>query len=250
MEFEVYEEAVKNYKNYKIYSDWTLSGSSKARRKFRTMKGYYLESKGFPDCTIVGDCLTSNKIWGNARKRENQKINERLDLYNKLYHSNGNYVPIPEIKGLRTGNLGGRNCDTFTHHLNVYKNAIEKNLTTYMVWQVWGEKIWIPYCEKNNRSDHWVYFVEEFYLWDFVDENKNPISFVPNRVDSDQVGIRAEDSDEIILETIERCIELFVVRDYRIKEDIKKEFTTSDTNFCNIYKKKFLKNKGCNEFFV
>lgn len=68
MEAEVCKDAVENYKRYKIYKMWELNGSEILGRPFRTsMCGYYLKSDKFPEYTIVGDILTSNKVWGNAR---------------------------------------------------------------------------------------------------------------------------------------------------------------------------------------
>lgn len=90
------------------------------------MCGYYLQSDKFPECTIVGDILTSNKVWGNARERKNPEINKALALLERIYHTDGNYISIPEIRNIRTGSLSGKNCDTYTHHLNVCKQAIEK----------------------------------------------------------------------------------------------------------------------------
>lgn len=78
MEYEVYKEAVNN-KNYNVYSHWELLGNEKAGKPFRSsMCGYYLQSDKFPECTIVGDILTSNKVWGNDRERKKPEINKNL----------------------------------------------------------------------------------------------------------------------------------------------------------------------------
>lgn len=248
MEFEVYKEAVNNYKKYNVYSNWKLLGSEKTGRPFRSsMCGYYLQSDKFPECTIVGDILTSNKVWGNAREKKNPEINKALALFERIYHTDGNYIPIPEIRNIRTGNLSGKNCDTYTHHLNVCKQAIEKKLTSHKVWQIWAKEMWIPYCKDLKCNNPWDKFVEEYYLWDFVDKNKQPNSFVVGRNLSNQVGIQSYDEDEIILATIIKCINLIIMRDYRIKNNITMEFDSLQRETYNSYKKEFLKNSGYDE---
>ena len=46
----------------------------------------------------------------------------------------------------------------------------------------------------------------------------NPISFVVGRSGANQVGIRKENNDEEVIETIRKCIELIIKRDYRINK--------------------------------
>ncbi|WP_417202666.1 hypothetical protein [Acetoanaerobium sticklandii] len=246
MEFEVFKEAVSNYKKYNVYSNWVLFGGEKSKRPFRpSMCGYYLQSDDFPDCTIVGDILTSNKIWGNARERNNPQINRALDLFESIYHMDGNYIPIPEIRNEGTGNLSGNNCDTYTHHLNVCKQVIEGTLKEYKVWQRWTKEIWIPYCSALKCNNPWLRFVKEYYLLDFVDENMQPKSFVVGRNLSNQVGIRAQDRDESILATITECIELIIMRDYRIKKNITTSFDSEQRKKYYIYRQDFLKKYEC-----
>lgn len=248
MEFEVYKEAVNNYRKYNVYRNWKLLGSEKTGRPFRSsMCGYYLQSDKFPECTIVGDILTSKKVWGNARERKNPEIDKALALFERIYHTDGNYIPIPEIRKIRTGNLSGKNCDTYTHHLNVCKQAIEKKLTSHKVWQIWAKEMWIPYCKDLKCNNPWDKFVEEYYLWDFVDNNKQPNSFVVGRNLSNQVGIQSYDEDEIILATIIKCINLIIMRDYRIKNNITMEFDSLQRENYNSYKKEFLKYNGYDE---
>lgn len=247
MEFEVCKEAVENYKKYDIYKDWKVCGSEKRGRPFRpSMCGYYLKSDKFPNCTIVGDILTSNNVWGRASQRDD-KIRSALSLFEKIYHVDGNYLPIPEIRNERTGNLSGKNCDTYTHHLNVCKQAIEKNLKSYKVWDIWARYIWLPYCGSLQCDKPWDKFVEEHYLWDFVDENKQPKSFVVGRNASNQVGVRADDKDENIFATISNSIELIIMRDYRIKKCIKTVLDASEREAYNTYRREFLKQKECAE---
>lgn len=242
MEAEVCKDAVENYKRYKIYKMWELNGSEILGRPFRTsMCGYYLKSDKFPEYTIVGDILTSNKVWGNARERNNPKICKLLELFENMYHTDGNYIPIPEMYNKRTGNLGGRNCDTYTHHLNVCKQAIECTLKTYEVWQNWAKEIWIPYCRISNCDKPWDKFVEEFYLWDFVDEKKQPKSFVRGRGLANQVGIKSKDEDEVVLRTLEECVELIIRRNYRIENGIRTELEISPMSDYYNYKRDFIK---------
>ena len=219
MEFEVYKEAVNIYKEkYSIYSEWDIEGSDTKGRPFReSMPGYYLSSTNHPDCTIVGDVLTSNKIWGNGQNRDNVELCCWLKKYESMYHMDGNYMPIPEIRGYPSANLRGHNCDTFTHHLNICREAIEGTLNTYITWQKWAKSIWIPYCEFKNQKEYWKFFIREFYFIDFVDDDLDPLSFVLGRDKADQVGIRAEDEDAKVIETIQNKINLFTKRDYRIK---------------------------------
>jgi hypothetical protein len=159
-------------------------------------------------------------------------------MFMNIYHTYGNCIPISEIKGLRTGNLGGRNCDTYTHHLNVCKQAVEGKLKSHEVWQTWTKEIWKPYCKDDNP---WDKFIEEYYLWDYVDEEKQPKSFVVNRSNSNQVGVRAEDSDETILETINQCIELIIMRNYRIEKGIKTAFNYEQGKSYETFKQNFFK---------
>lgn len=238
MEKEVNKDAVEIYKKYEPYKDWVVHGSEYKGREFRSsMTGYYLKSREFPQYAIVGDVLTTTKVWGNAENNTCDKIKEKYGIFKKIYHTNGNYIPIPELKDYRTGNLSGNNCDTFTHHLNICKQAIEGKLDNKNVWNKWAEEIWIPYCKDSNP---WDKFVKDYYLCDFVDENRLPISFVVGRNNANQIGIQNGDSEETILATLERCIEFIIKRNYRIEKDIKDNTIDEKYREYCAYKSKFL----------
>ena len=243
MEYEVSKEAVKKYKNYQIYSDWQVLGSEKYGRIFRTsMKGFYLKSEKKKQCMIVGDILTSNKVWNNATNSNNPKIKLALKCFEALYHIDGNYMPIPEIQGKPSANLRGRNCDTFTHHLNVCKAAIQGTLNGYETWEIWAKEIWHPYCRQIDCKDEWGEFVREFYFIDFVDNELKPKSFVEGRIGSNQVGIKDE-NDDIVLETIQKNIDLIIKRDYRIKNKITEKINWDDDKSYKAYKDQLLKER-------
>jgi hypothetical protein len=244
MEFEVRKEAVEKYKYYDIYSKWIVSET--ARRSFCTMPGYYLWCEDYPQCEIVGDVLTSNKVWGNAKDRNNLQIKNLLSLFEKLYHIDGNYIPIPEFKGSPSAQLRGRNCDTYTHHLNICKEAIEGCLEKYDAWQKWAQNIWKPYCDKEgcSKCKYWEKFVFDFYLIDFVDNEMNPISFVVGRSGANQVGIKKENNDEVVIETIRKCIELIIKRDYRINKKKHEQIDWHGNKEYEEYKYNLLKNLG------
>lgn len=110
------------------------------------------------------------------------------------------------------------------------------------VWQIWAKEIWIPYCGEMNYDKPWDKFIEEFYLWDFVDEKKQPKSFVVGRALANQVGIKEKDEDDIVLNTLEECVELIIRRNYRIKNGIKIEFVKEQIDNYNCYKCNFIKN--------
>lgn len=130
----------------------------------------------------------------------------------------------------------------------MYANRLlKKKLKSYNVWQIWAKEMWVPYCKDLKCNNPWDKFVEEYYLWDFVDKNKQPNSFVEDRNLSNQVGIRLYDEDEIILAIINKCINLIIMRDYRIKNNITMEFDSLQRETCNSYKKEFLKNSGYDE---
>lgn len=241
MEHEVEKTAVESYQKYTIYENWIIKGEENKSRPFRpSMKGYYLMNEGLADYCIVGDVLTSNKVWGDSKKRNNIEIQKLLHTFEMIYHSTGNYIPIPEIKGERTAQLSGRNCDTFTHHLNVCKSAIEGNLKNYHTWQTWAKEIWEPYvgCSEDKDSQ-WKKFVKEFYLLDFVDDKYAPKAFVYGREGSDQVGIRKKDSDDDVVKTIRNMIELIIKRTYRIDNGLKDTYDFGCPEFIK-YKKEFI----------
>lgn len=250
MEYEVNKKAVEKYKNYQIYSDsdldsdWKVVGNEKGGRPFRTsMKGFYLKSEEHKQCVIVGDILTSNKVWNNAN-RNNPKIESALKCFEALYHIDGNYMPIPEIEGKPSANLRGRNCDTFTHHLNVCKAAIQGTLKGYETWTIWANEIWHQHCRQIDIDckDDWEEFVREFYFIDFVDNALKPKSFVEGRIGSNQVGIKDE-NDDIVLETIQKNIDLIIKRDYRIKNKITEKINWDDDKSYKAYKDQLLKER-------
>jgi hypothetical protein len=55
------------------------------------------------------------------------------------------------------------------------------------------------------------------------------------------VGVRAEDSDETILETINQCIELIIMRNYRIEKGIKTAFNYEQGKSYETFKQNFFK---------
>ena len=245
MEFEVYKSAIESYETYPLYMDWKIPSNNGVQidgnsgRPYRkSMKGFYLTNKDdlFSDYCIVGDVLTSNKVWGNARERKIQEIDNLLDTFEQIYHCNGNYVPIPEIKGLRSANLAGNNCDTYTHHLNVYREAIEGKIEKYPVWKKWAEEIWLPHCK---NADPWETFIKEFYFIDFVEEFI-PKSFVVGRKGADQVGIRNQDDDDTVKRTISNTIKLVIQRQYRIIHDIQESFDFDNSKQFKHFRKLFI----------
>ncbi len=250
MEYEVYRSAVESYRNYPIYREWEIPDidGNKGRPYRESMKGYYLISAKYPDYCIVGDILTSNKVWGNARERKNDDINHWLGVFERIYHCNGNYIPIPEIKDMRTANLAGNNCDTYTHHLNVYKDAIEEKLDVYPVWQRWVAEMWIPYCGEKSKA--WERFIEEFYLTDYVEDSDGqmtPKCFVSGRAGINQVGIQKNDDDETLIKTIKNTIELLIKRCYRVEKKITGRFDFENTNEFKAYKK-MMENSSISKF--
>lgn len=247
MEYEVEKTAVESYQKYVIYENWIINGEENKGRPFRpTMKGYYLMNKGVIGYCIVGDILTSNMVWGDSKERNNIEIQKLLNAFEMIYHSNGNYIPIPEIKGQRTAQLSGRNCDTYTHHLNVCKCAIEGNLKNYYTWQTWAKEIWKPYAAcSEDKVSQWKKFVKEFYLLDFVDGKYAPKAFVYGREGSDQTGIKKEDSDRNVVKTIQNTIELIIKRNYRIDHGLKDTYDFGCAEFIK-YKKEFIENAKSN----
>ena len=125
-EYEVTRDAIVIYK--KFYSkfkgqEWKVFGENGKKRKQCSMEGYYLTRNTCGDSEYIdisADCVTSlNAIYKKMKDEKKYKeYNNSYNIYKQLYHTIGNFVPLPEKVNARTW---GVKTDNWSYKLTVIR---------------------------------------------------------------------------------------------------------------------------------
>lgn len=196
-EIRVGEYDVTNRAIESIYNHYEHFGKSNyvfikytSRRRQISKPGAYLKSKGKKGIDIVGDILTSSKYIDNYMKSiENEDF---IKNYQKIYHTIGNIIPIPE--GANYGSPRGKK-DNYFDKLTFIKKCFEMKeqkgeriITPEEISKIEdriinnrllgprnfpkGNKCVLRYwLYKQKYYKNWKEYVEKNFLQDFVDNS-------------------------------------------------------------------------------
>lgn len=248
-EYEVTESAIDSFLKYPHFSsvNWEKNGQKgKCRRQRKTQKGFYLKSTSGENCIdVVGDCLTSLKAIFPEQSNFGDEYKKLRNIYKFLYHSIGNFFPIPEgtnAEGTWAGNCGKNDNFSYKLHqiydmfkifeilekksnsdktkyvdkttLEACKEAKNKHEIDYWIEKGGRSKFafWIM-TEWVDKNKTWNDYVKENYFDDYVDAQMIPLNF-----SGDNLYIKKSDMDkeEVVIEAIKLCINLIIKRGYRI----------------------------------
>lgn len=247
-DYEVTYNAIEQIKN-SSFTGWTVK--SREGKK----KGYCLFANGHME--ISTDCMTSYYgAYGPVlsyleNNLEQQEIKNLLGVYRYVYHTVGNFMPVPE--GCNAGTWG-RQSDNFSYKLHeihilfnyfegikcdssqitcANKNAIDQVNNCGGAVPLGGRPrlaYWIKNDWVEKRKKGWKDYVDELYFQDYVKDG-GVINFYGN-----QRFISRRVSDiNAIKKSIEDSIILIIKRGYRIKnQSNEKDFDKID--FREIFK--------------
>nr|WP_072515003.1 hypothetical protein [Ndongobacter massiliensis] len=208
--YEVTKEAMSFLHEYYDYYKQNYKGPEK--RSQLTSKGWSISRKApYKDkekrcINVVGDILTSLSAFPKEKKDA-----DAMAIFEDIYHTVGNFIPIPGGANFRPGRQGkAGNSDHFDYKLNIIKGFFDKEdmITDNEIYQiskrieiglslgsnvrqkklidinktlkiepkleVLKDNVQLRYwiqLEWKDEGKKWGDFVEENYLQDFVDES-------------------------------------------------------------------------------
>lgn len=230
---EVTDEAIGlYYTKYGYLKDYHFH-QSRTKRNQITSPGAWLYKEQDGAIDIVGDVLTGETVFKFVDKN-NQEQNRLYFIFQQLYHSIGNLLPIGEGSNLGTKPFyyGGTN-DTFSRKLyyikQIFDNETGNTLKEYdykVDDEIINEKIkahrsvgvgknrihyWIC-SEWNQQKKSWNDFVQQNYLFEMIDDEGNPIFWGSNEFDWELGEKTVEEINYIIAS----CIRMIIYRGYRV----------------------------------
>lgn len=248
---EVTDEAIGLYKTKYDYLKGYTVYESKAHRNQMSPPGAWLHKEQEGAIDIVGDVLTSESAFKFIDDENEQETKRLYLIFQLLYHSIGNLLPIGEGGNLGTIPFGyGGTNDTFSRKLyyikQIFDNETGNTLKEYD-YEVEDESIakkiedrryvgkgknrihyWI--CSEWNPSKYsWNDFVQQNYLFEMIDEVENPIYWGKSEFDW-ELG---EKTDEELNDIIANCIRMIIYRGYRVWNKTKNDLDSTAVSELN-----------------
>lgn len=234
-EYEVTYEAMCNLNRYPIFNNWYV----KSRDNKYT--GYCLSRNDGLD--ISSDCMTSyfgayGPVLDYIEKNDDDDIEHLLGLYRYIYHTIGNFIPLPE--GCNAQTWGNDNYSYKLHEISILFKLFEGQKIKESVITKSNRKAFstiskmlpldktipsggrekVAYWIKKDWIDQkkgWNDFYNELFFQDYVDDSGEVVSFYEGQR---FISKKMKDTKGV-KNSINNTVDLIIKRGYRIKNKIK-----------------------------